>query len=88
MLWWWILGGLLAAGVIYIVVDYLDKNTAKAKLKEKDVYKGVIKDIIHKDGVKHVKLDTLATDGKECEVEFEANDIDENEIYTGAVIYT
>lgn len=86
MLGWILLGVILGAAVITIVVSYLNKNVAEEKLREKNIRKGVIKDIVSSGGVKHVKLDAIDEDGKERQIEFEVEDYDSFEIRKGVTI--
>ena len=86
MLGWILLGVVIGADVITIVVSFLDKNVAKEKLQEKNIRKGVIKDIISDGGVKHVKFDAIDEEGNEQQVEFEVDDYDSTEIRRGITI--
>lgn len=86
MLGWLLLGALFTAAVITICVSYLDKKTAKEKLKEKNIRKGVIKKIVRSENVTHIKLDAIDTAGNEKEVEFEADAYDSSEIREGMLI--
>lgn len=86
MLGWLLLGALLTAAVITICVTYLDKRVAKDKLNEKNIRKGVVKDIVKSGSVTHIKLDAIDTDGNEKEVVFETEDYDSSEIRRGMTI--
>ncbi len=86
MLGWILAGVLLAAAVITIYVSFLNKRVAREKLREQNMRKAQIRSICISDGVTHIKLDAIDTDGNEREVEFETDDYDESEIYKGAVI--
>ncbi len=88
MLGWILLGVILGTAAITIVVSFLDKNVAKEKFREKNIRKGVIKDIVTDGGVKHVKLDAIDEAGNEQQVEFEAYDYDSTEIRKGITIVT
>lgn len=88
MLGWLILGALLGAAVVTICVSYLDTNVAKNKLREKNIRKAVVKNIIKSDGVIHVNLDALDEHGNEQKVEFETQDLNAYEICRGITITT
>lgn len=87
MLGWLLLGALLTATVIVIAVSYLDKAVAKRKLKEKNIKKAVIKDIVNNSGVAVIKLDAIDDYGDNLSVEFETEDYDSYDIKRGATIY-
>lgn len=87
MLGWLLLGALLTVTVITICVSFLNKSIAKQKLREKNIKKGVIKDIVNSGGITHIKLDAISDDGYEKEVEFEVDDYDSSEIRHGTTIY-
>lgn len=86
MLGWLLLGAILGAAVITICVSYLDKKVAKDKLRDKNIRKGVVKDIINSSGTTHIKLDAIDESGNEQQVEFEVNDYDSSEIRRGITI--
>ena len=86
MLGWLLLGALITAAVITICVSFLNKQVAKDKLRENNIKKGFIKEICKSSGITHIKLDAIDTDGNEQEVDIEADDYDENEIYEGMTI--
>lgn len=86
MLGWLLLGALIGAAVITICVSFLNKNIAKDKLKEKNIKKGVVKEIVNSSGVKHIKLDAIDEEGNEKQVEFEVEDYDTSEICKGITI--
>jgi hypothetical protein len=88
MLGWLLLGALLTATVIIISVSYLDKKVAKEKLKEKNIEKCFVKEIVISESVTHIKLDAIDTEGNEQEVEIEADDYNSSEIRKGMIIVT
>lgn len=88
MLGWLLLGALLTAAVVTIVVSYLSRSKAKDELRNRNIQKGVVKSIVRSGSVNHIKMDCLKEDGEEVEVDFEADDYDEDEFYEYAVIYT
>lgn len=86
MLGWLLLGALLTSTAIIIYVSYLDKKVAENKLKERNIRKGVIKDICESDNVTHIKIDAIDTSGNEQEVDIEAENYNPYEIRMGMVI--
>lgn len=86
MLGWLLLGALIGAAVITIYVTFLDKNVAKNRLREKNIKKAVVKDIVNSSGVTHIKLDAIDGSGYEQQVEFEVNDYDRSQIRRGVTI--
>lgn len=88
MLGWLLFGALLGAAAIVICVTYLDKNVAKKELREKGMEQAFIKEIINDPHTCRIKLDAIDEDGEEHEVEIEAEDYDQDEIWQGMTIYT
>lgn len=86
MLGWLLFGALVCAAVITIYVTFLDKRTAKEKLREKNIKKGVVKDIVTSGSITHIKLDALDESGNEQKVEFEVEEYDSSEIRKGMTI--
>lgn len=86
MLGWLLLGALIGAAVITIYVSFLDKDVARDKLREKNIKKAVVKDIVNSDGVTHVKLDAIDESGYEQQVDFEVDSYDSYEIRRGVTI--
>lgn len=86
MLGWMLLGALLGAAVIMIYVSYLDRSTAKKELKERNISKARIKEIITSSGTAHIKLNAIDEDGVEHEVEIAADDYNKSEIREGMTI--
>ena len=86
MLGWLLLGALIGAAVITICVSFLNRNIAKNKLYEKNIKKGVVRDIVNSGQVTHIKLDAVDEDGNERQVEFEVDDYDASEIRRGITI--
>lgn len=88
MLGWLLFGALLGAAAIMIYVSYLDRSVAKKELKEKNIKKATIKQIVTSPDTKHIKLDAIDENGMEQEVEIEAEDYNKSEIWEGMTIYT
>ena len=86
-----LVGGILFAALlvrtISITAAYLDKDTARDKLKNRNIRKGFVKNIVKCDSITHIKLDAITEDDKEVEVDFETEGYDQSEIYEGAEIY-
>ena len=87
MLGWLLLGALLAVAVISITVSYLNTDTAKRELRNHDIQKGVVKEIVKSGSVTHIKLDAIKEDGGEVEVDIETEDYNSSQIRKGVVIY-
>lgn len=88
MLGWLLLGALLTAAVITIIVSYLNRDKAEDELRDHNIQKGVVKEIVKSGSITHIKMDALTDDGEEVEVDIEADDYNSSQIYRGAVIYT
>lgn len=88
MLGWLLLGALFSVAVISITVAYVNKEMAKHVLRNHDIHKGVVKEIVKSGSVTHIKLDAIKEDGEEVEVEIEAEDYNSSQIREGVVIYT
>lgn len=87
-----IVGGLLFAAlvttaVVSIVVTYLDEGTVRSELKNRNISRATIKEIVTDDSVAHIKFDAIREDDEKVEVVFEAQDYDPSEIYEGAEIH-
>ena len=88
MLGWLLLGAFLTVAVITIAVSYLNRNTAARELRNRDILKGKIKDIVKSGSITHIKMDAIKDDGEEVEVDFETEDYDSYQIRRGIEIYT
>ncbi len=85
----WLLWGLIigaAAGAICIVVSFLNKKTAKEELRNKNIKKATVRDIVKDPGVAHIKLDGIDEDGNEVDIQIDAEEYDTSEIKRGVVI--
>ncbi len=89
MLGWLILGLVIGgtAAAIIITVSFLDKAKAKTELKNKNIKRATVRDIVKDPSVTHIKLDGLDEDGNEVEVQIDTEDYDSKEIKRGTVIY-
>ena len=87
LLWGIIVGGAVAA-IIIITVSFLDEKKAQEELREKNIKKATVKDIVKDSGVTHIKLDGLDDEGNTVEVQFDTDSFDSSEIRRGTVIYT
>lgn len=87
MLGWLLLGVLVGAVILTITVGHLDRYLAQRKLRDNNILKGVVKDIVFSSGVSHIKLDALNESGEEQQVVFEADSYDASEIRVGTTIY-
>lgn len=89
MLGWILLGAFLATAGLTIAVSYLNESIAQNKMRENQIKKGTIKDIVKSDGVTHIKLDALMDDGTEQKVQFEVDGgYDTQQIKRGITLYT
>lgn len=88
MLRWIVLATLLGLALITITVSYLNQQIAKEKLREYNIRKAVIKNIVKDKGVAHITLDGLDEEYNEQEVVIIADNYDIDEIYDGVIINT
>lgn len=80
-----VIGG--AAIAIIITVRYLNKVKAKIELKNKNIKRATVRNIVKDPNVIHINLNGLDKDGNEMEIQIDAEDYDSTEIKQGAVIY-
>lgn len=85
LIWGLVIGGAVAA--VVITVSYLDKAKAKNELKNKNINRATVRDIVKDPDVTHIKLDGLDEDGNEVEIQIDTEEYDSTEIKRGAVIY-
>ncbi len=85
LIWGLVIGGTVAA--IIITVSYLDKAKVKNELKNRNIKRTTVRDIVKDPSVIHIKLDGLDEDGNKIEIQIDTEDYDSNEIKRGAVFY-
>lgn len=87
----WLLFGLTIGGaavaIITIAICYLDKAKAKIELKNRNIKRAIVRDIVNDPSVTHIKLDGLDEEGNEVEIQIDAVDYDSAEIKRGMCIY-
>ena len=64
LFWGLVIGG-TAVAIITIAVSYLNKAKAKNELKNKNIKRAAVRDIVKDPSVTHIKLDGLDEDGNE-----------------------
>lgn len=85
----WLLWGLIidaAAGAICIVVSFLNKKRSKEELRNRNIKKATVRDIVKDPSVIHIKLDGIDEDGNEVDIQIDTQEYDSSEIKRGAVI--
>jgi len=85
LIWGLVIGGAVAA--IVITVSFLNKAKAKTELKNKNIKRATVRDIVKDPSVTHIKLDGLDEDDNEVEIQIDTEDYDSTEIKRGTVIY-
>lgn len=85
LIWGLVIGG--AVATIVITVSFLNKAKAKTELKNKNIKRATVRNIVKDPGVTHIKLDGLDEDDNEVEIQIDTEEYDSTEIKRGTVIY-